>query len=44
MNGVIKIYDWTRYLVLLSPERYDALYDRITYLISKKSGITNSIT
>ena len=43
LDGFIKIYDETRYLVLLGPERFDAIYDRIRYLISAKSGITYSI-
>ena len=33
--------DGTRYLTLFGSSRYDAIYDRITYLISLKSGITN---
>ena len=32
-------YDGTRYLVLLSPEKYDALYNWIRYVISLKRGI-----
>ena len=40
IDGFIRIYDGTRYLVLLSPEKYDAIYNRIRYLISLKSGIT----
>ena len=30
--GFIRIYDGTRYLVLLDPQEYDALYSRIRYL------------
>ena len=40
VDGFIKIYDGTRYLVLFGPERYDAIYDRIACLISEKCGIT----
>ena len=40
INGFIKIYDRTKYLVLLGPEKYDTIYDRIRHLISLKSGIT----
>ena len=43
VDGFIKVYDGTRYLVLFGPERHDSLYDRIRYLISQKSGITYSI-
>ena len=35
-----RIYDGTRYLTLFSSEKYDAIYDRIRYLISLKSSIT----
>ena len=31
----------TRYSVLFSPEKYDAIYNRIRYLLSQKSGITS---
>ena len=37
----IRIYDGPRYLVLLGPEKYDAIYNRIRYFISLKSGTTN---
>ena len=40
INGFIKIYDRTKYLVLLGPEKYDTIYDKIRHLISLKSGIT----
>ena len=35
-NGFIRIYDGTRYLTLFGSENYDAIYDRIGYLISLK--------
>ena len=35
-DGFIKIGDRTRYLLLFWPEKYDAIYDRIRYLISQK--------
>ena len=40
VDGFIRIDDVTRYLVLFGPEKYDANYDRIRYLISQKSGTT----
>ena len=40
IDGFIRIYDGTRYLALFGSEKYDAIYDRIRYLISLKSGIT----
>ena len=38
-DGFIRIYDGTRYLTLFGSEKY-AIYNRIRYLISLKSGIT----
>ena len=43
MDGFINIYDEIRYLVLFASERYNTIYNRIKYLISEKSGITDSI-
>ena len=40
IDGFIRIYDATIYLTLFGSEKYDAIYDRIKYLISLKSGIT----
>ena len=41
IDGLIRIFDGTRYLTLFGSEKYDAIYDRIRYLISLKSGTTN---
>ena len=43
MDGFIRVYDGTRYLVLFWSVKYDYVYDRIKYLISVKSGITDLI-
>ena len=40
LDGFIRIYDWTRYLTLFGSEKYDAIYDRIRYLIRLKSSHT----
>ena len=40
IDGFIRIYDGTRYLRLFGSENYDAIYNRIRYLISLKSSIT----
>ena len=40
-DGFIRVYDETRYVVLFGPEKYDAIYSRIRYLVSLKSSITN---
>ena len=36
----IRIYGGTRYWLLFHPEKYDAIYNRIRYLVNVKSGIT----
>ena len=43
IDGFIKIYDGIRYLILFASERYNAIYDKINYLISQKIGITYSV-
>ena len=40
IDAFIRIYDGTRYLTLFGPKEYDAIYDRIRYVINLKSGIT----
>ena len=40
LDEFIRVYEGTRYLLLFDPEKYDAIYNRIRYLISQKSGIT----
>ena len=40
IDGIIRIHDGTRYLTLFGNKKYDAIYDRIRYLISLKSSIT----
>ena len=40
IDEFIRIYDETGYLVLLGSEKYDAIYNRIKYITSQKSGIT----
>ena len=44
IDGFIKTYDGSRYLILFGPKRYDAIYDGIKYLINGKSGVTYSIS
>ena len=43
IDGFIKIYNRTRYLVLFGYWWYDKIFDNIEYLINQKSGITDSI-
>ena len=40
LDRFIRVYDRTRYLVLFGLVIYDAIYNRIRYLISEKSGAT----
>ena len=44
MDGFIRVHHETRYLVLFGSERYDSIYNRITYLISVKSGIAYTVS
>ena len=44
IDGFIRGCDRTRYLVLFGSEKYDSIYNRITYLISVKSSITYTIS
>ena len=37
-DGFIRIYDGTRYLIFFGSEKYDAIYNRIRYLLRLKSG------
>ena len=39
IDGFIRIYDKTQYLTLLGSENYDAVYNRIRYLITLKNSI-----
>ena len=39
IDGFIRIYGGTKYLVLLGLENYNAIYNRIRYLLSIKSGM-----
>ena len=36
VDGFIRVYDATRYSVLFEPEKYNAICNRIIYLISLK--------
>ena len=44
INGFIRVYDRTRYLVLFGPEKCDAIFNRIRYFVWVKSGITYVIS
>ena len=40
IDGFIRSYSGTRYLALFGSEKYDAIYNRIRYLVNQKSNIT----
>ena len=40
VDGFIRVYNGTRYLLLIEAEKYDLIYNRTRYLIGVKSGIT----
>ena len=40
VDGFVRVYDGTRYVVLFGPEKHDVIFNRIRYLLSQKSGIT----
>ena len=44
LNGFITVYDGTRYLVLFGDEKYYFIYNRISYFIGVKRGITYVIS
>ena len=43
IDAFIEIYDGIRYLVAFDYKQYDEIYNKIRYIISEKSGITDSI-
>ena len=40
IDEIIRIYDGTGYSILFGSEKYDAIYNRIRYLIILKSSMT----
>ena len=40
VDGFIRVYDGIRCLALFAPEKSDAVYNTISYLVSQKSGVT----
>ena len=41
VDGSVRVYDGTRYLVLFNLAKLDAIYYGLRYLIGLKSGIAN---
>ena len=44
IDGFVRVYDRTIYLVLFGSEKFDSIYIMIRYLTSVKSGITHLIS
>ena len=42
IDEFIKIYDGTRYLVLAGSKKYDAIYNRIRYVLSLTRGMAGA--
>ena len=40
VDGFIRDYDGSKYCLSFGPEKYDAIFDRIRYVIRLGSGIT----
>ena len=40
VDGLIRVYASSRYLALFGLEKYDVIYNRIRYLISRNGGIS----
>ena len=43
IDGFIRVYDGTRFLVLFGSKKYDSIYNRVRYSISVKRGIIHII-
>ena len=41
IDGFIRVYDGTKYLVLFGRKKYDVIYDRIRHLLGLKNDITH---
>ena len=39
IDGFIRVYDGTRYLVLCGSEKYGFIYNRIRYVVGVRNGI-----
>ena len=44
IDGLIRVYNGSRHLVLFGPEKYDTIYDRIIQGVAKKDIIRNVST
>ena len=44
IDGFIRVYNGTRYLVLFGPEKHDIIYNKSRYPISQKNSMTYLIS
>ena len=44
IDGFIRVYDRTRYLILFGSQKYDYIYNRIRYLLFEKGVIADIIS
>ena len=44
IDGFVRFYDGTRYLVLFGSEKHDSICNSIRYLIGVKSGVTKVVS
>ena len=44
IDGFIRVYDRTRFLILFGSQKYDYIYNRIRYLLFEKGVITDIIS
>ena len=44
IDGLIRVYDGTRYLLLFGSEKYDFIYNRFRYFMNLKSSIAYLIS
>ena len=44
IDGFIRVYDRTRYLILFGSQKYDYIYNKIRYLLFEKGVITDIIS
>ena len=40
IDGFVRVYDGTRYIVLFGAEKYDSIYNKVRYYIGIKGGTT----
>ena len=44
VDGIVRDYNGTKYLVLFGPQKYYAIFNRIRYLVGLKNSIANVVS